>query len=191
MRHFKILWSLIMALAAMLAFAGSAMATSVTSTTGGATTTPTVHLVNSGGHVKLSNPIANIECSSTIQWTVEKHGAGVTTEGKVLTLEFTGCTNSWHVTSSANGSFFIHWTGGHNGLLGSTGMQIDTTRLGVTCVYETANTKLGNVTGGNPATISNSGSLPINGFLSSPLCGTGGAAFSGGYATTSALYVEN
>jgi hypothetical protein len=188
MKYLRMTGLLVVA-AAVLAFAASASATTVTTTTGGAAATPTIHLVNEGGHIKLTNPIINIECAVTAQGAVTVHGAGKQVEGQLATLSFTNCTSSWHVTPTNNGSFFINFTGGHNGLIGSHGAAIDATRMGVTCVYESNNSKLGTITGGNPATVKVEGTLPLNEFLSSPLCGGGAATWSGNLVTTSALYV--
>ncbi len=176
--------------AALMAFAGSASATSVTTTTGGAAATPTIHAVNEGGHLVLANSIANIECASTAEGSIESHGAGKAAEGKLSSLSFTGCTNSWHVTITAFGSIAIFWSSGEVGVLISVGLRITATRLGVTCNYETNNTTIGTVTGGNPATVDINASIPIAAG-SSALCGTGNAKLSGSYATTSALYVAS
>jgi hypothetical protein len=111
--------------------------------------------------------------------------------GNISVLNFTGCTNSWHVTAVAGslGSLSVEWTAGHNGVLKSTGSKVDTTRLGVTCVYQTNNTTIGTVTGGNPATLKIEASIPINTGESSGLCGTSAASWEGSYVTTSALYI--
>lgn len=142
------------------------------------------------GHLVLSNPIVNISCSSTAQGTFESHGAGTTASAKLTNLEITGCTNGWHVTTVNLGSIEIHWTSGYNGLLTSKSTKVDVTRLGVTCVYETAGaaTTIGTVTGGNPATLHVAASIPLNTAESSGLCGTGAHKWEGQYAFTSALY---
>jgi hypothetical protein len=193
MKHFKMLGLIAVALAVPAAFAATASATHVTTTTGGAAATPTIHATNGGGHIRIANAIATIECSSTIEGKIESHGTGVTAKGNLSTLNLTSCTNSWHVTSTTNGSIEIHYTSGHNGLLTSSGMQIDATRLGVTCVYNTLNTPLGTVTGGNPAIIHINGWLPLNSGLSSGLCGSGptNAQILGSYITTSSFYVAS
>ncbi|HEU4737915.1 MAG TPA: SGNH/GDSL hydrolase family protein [Solirubrobacterales bacterium] len=186
--HLRILSSGLLALAAAVAmvFAASASATVVTTSTGGAPATPTIHVVNEGGHVVLATPIASIACSSTIDAKVENHGAAVTASGSLTTLNFTGCTNSWHVTSATTGNFEIHHS---SGAVISSGAKVDTTRLGVTCIFETNNTKIGTLTSGNPATLHLEASLPV-GSGSSGLCGTKAAKWEGSYVTTSALYVE-
>lgn len=189
MRIAKSLGLLAIAAAAIMAFAANASATRFTTTTGGFAETPTIHAVNSGFHVTLSNPIANISCSSTIEAKVASHGAYTTGAGGVGTLTFTGCTNSWHVTSISNGSLEIHYSAGHNGWVFSSGARIDTTRLGVTCVYETFSTPIGNISGGNPAIINVNALVPLKPFESSSLCGAGSAVWEGQYRTTSALYV--
>ncbi len=196
MKYVKILGLLAVAAAALMAFAGTASATSVTTTTGGAASTPgnggtnppAIHAVNEGGHVVLANAIANIECSSTSEGSVTAHGAGKEASGPLSKLEFTGCTNSWHVTVTAAGSLSVAWTSGHNGTAKSTGAKVTTTRLGVTCNYETNATDIGTVTGGSPATLDISASIPIAAG-SSGLCGSGNAKWSGSYSTTAALYV--
>ncbi|HEU4739665.1 MAG TPA: hypothetical protein VFS54_11395 [Solirubrobacterales bacterium] len=188
MKYVKILGLLAVAAAALMAFAGTAMATSVTTTTGGAAATPTIHAVNEGGHVVLANSIANIECASTSEGKVETHGAGVPASGKLSSLSFTGCTNSWHVTVTAPGTLSVTWSSGHNGTAVSNEAKVTTTRLGVTCNYETKNTAIGTVTGGATATLDISASIPIAAG-SSGLCGSGNAKWSGSYVTTSALYV--
>jgi hypothetical protein len=112
-----------------MAFAASASATKVTTTAGGAAATPAIHAVNEGGHIKLANPIANIECSSTVEGTVTAHGAGVTVSGLISGLTFFGCTNSCHVTTTKPGTFEVHWENGHNGILTSTGFLVNATRV--------------------------------------------------------------
>lgn len=189
MRYLKVLGLAAVVVAALMGFAGGASATSVTSTTGGAAATPTVHLVNSGGHVTFANPIANISCSSTMEGAVASHGAGATVKLNLTNFSLTGCTNSWHYTTISAGSLEFHWTNGHNGTVTWTGAKFDSTRLGITCVYQTSNTSIGTITGGSPAKIDLAASIPIVAAESSGLCGTGNTKWEGGYETTSALYV--
>lgn len=196
MKHFKRLNPLAVAAVATMASATAASADYVTTTTGGAAATPTLHLVGDNGHVTFSNPIANISCSSTIEGTVSSHGSGASASGSFSRVEFTGCTNSWHVTGEtvngkAFGAFWIDSTSGHNGTLTSMWTRVRATRLGVTCVYETFLTHLGTVTGGNPATLIIEASIPIDPTESSGLCGTSNAKWQGSYVTTSALFVAN
>ncbi len=177
MKHLKDLSLFAVAAAALMAFATSASATSVTTTTGGAAATPTIHAVNDSGHVRLANAIANIECQSTAEGKVESHGSGFSTGGSISSLSFTSCTNSWHLTiENVNGGFGVftfEYTSGHNGTVTSTWTRVIATRLGITCEYETFLTPIGTLTGGNPATLDISASIPIVG--GSPLCGSGSA----------------
>ena len=82
MKFIKVPGSFVVAIAAMMAFAAGASATTVSSTTGGPAETPAIHAVNQTGHVIISNPIANISCSATFEAKVEAHG-GEAVEGKL------------------------------------------------------------------------------------------------------------
>src|SRR5690349_9315383 len=191
MKNRKILGLAAVLSAALMALAGSASATTVTTTTGGAASTPTIHMFNEGGHLSLASPIANIECSSTFEGSVVSHGPGATAKVNLATFSLTGCTNSWHFTTTSAGALEIHWTLGHGATVTWTGAKIDSTRLGVTCVYQTNSTSLGILTGGNPATLSLEANIPINTAESSGLCGSGNVNWAGSYITTSALYVAS
>lgn len=188
--HLKCLGLMAAVAAALMAFAAPASATSVSTTTGGAAATPTIHAVNEGGHVVVANSIANIECSSTFEGKVESHGAGKEASGNFSSFSLTGCTNSWHVTITFKGGWAFSWSSGEVGVYRIFGLEITTTRFGVTCNYSAPNTIVGTATGGNPATFDISGSLPIAAG-SSGLCGSGNAKWSGSYVTTSALYVNS
>jgi hypothetical protein len=174
MRCTKILGLLAVVAAALMAFAASASATTVTSPTG-SKTTPTIHAVNASGHVTLANAAANIECASTFQGTVESHGEGVTAKGSITSLTFTSCTNGWTVAVDNKGSFEAHWTSGYNGTLTSNGTTVTATLHtifgDIVCRYQTANTPIGTLTGGNPAELDGSASIPFH--SGGGLCGSG------------------
>lgn len=140
----------------------------------------------SEGHVTLNNPIAKVECASTLEGKVESHGAGVTVKGNVSTLSFSSCTNSWHVTTVSAGSLEVHETGTGDGTLTSSGATVEATRLGVTCRYATSSTAIGTLTGsfttGTNATIDLSGSIPFH--SGSGLCGAGAVGWTGSYVVT-------
>jgi hypothetical protein len=191
MRHLKTLGLLATAVAVLLAFAADASATTITSPTG-TVATPTIKAETEGGHLKLANPIAPIECASILEAKIEHHGPESVAGGKVSSLSFTGCTNFWHLTTVSTGELGIEWTSGYNGVVTSTGLKIDATRLGVTCVYETSATKLGTITGGTPATVHLEASLSINTKESSGLCGSGTAKLEGSYKLSSpeSLFVD-
>ncbi len=196
MKYVKILGLLAVAAAALMGFVGTASADYVTGTTGGSTpalNSIKIHAENEKGHVKLANAIATIECTSTVEGTVESHAGGTSggaAEGKISVLNWPTCTNSWHVTTEAKGRLWIDWTSGHNGTLVSDDTLVKTTRFLVPCNYETNHTHIGTVTGGNPATLHIEASIPIAAG-SSELCGSGNAKWEGNYVTTSQLYVVN
>jgi len=189
MKYVKILGLLAVAAAAMMALAASAGATIVKTETSGAAATPKIHAVNESTHVELDSPVGVIKCQSTVEGTVTSHGAGVTAAGPISTLTFTGCTEEWHVTVISSGTLEVHYTSGHNGTLTSNGAEVSATVGGITCVYKTTNTPIGTVTGGNPATLDISASIPVNTAKSSIFCGTNPTTWTGSYKTTSALYV--
>jgi len=190
MKQLKTLGLLVGACAALLALAAGASATSITSPTG-TVATPTIKAEKEGTHITLANPIATINCSSTIEGKVEGHGSESPATGKVSALSFAGCTNSWTVTTVATGELAVEWTSGYNGTVWSTGLTVHATRLGVTCNYATSATKLGTITGGTPATIHLEALIPVHSG-SSGLCGTGTAKLEGSYKLTSpeSLFVD-
>jgi len=185
MRYVKILGLLAVAAAALMAFAGTASATTITA--GGVAYTNTI-AASSEGHVVLDNPIAKIECASAVTGKVENHGPGVTASGKISALSFTGCTNNWHVTVVTPGSLEIHnISGTKDGTLTSSGATVESTRLGVICRYATGNTDIGRVTAtptGAPehATLDISAAIPFH--SGSGLCGSGVTTWTGTYKVT-------
>ena len=106
---------------ALMAVAGPASATSVTTTTGGAAATPTIHLVNEGGHTNVLNSVALVQCNMTLEGTVISHGTGKPTTISVSTLTFTGCTNQWHVTTKNTNTATV--TGGNPATLDVVGSR--------------------------------------------------------------------
>src|SRR6476469_742769 len=194
MRHLKALVLLALAATGLMLMAANASATSGTTITSptGTVATPTIKAETEGGHLKLANPIASIQCGSTLEAKIERHGTESAASGKVSSLSFTGCTNSWHVTTVSPGELAIESTSGYDGVVNSTGMKLDATRLGVTCVYETSATKLGTITGGSPATLHLEAALSINVKESSGFCGSGTAKLEGSYKLSSpeGLFVD-
>lgn len=190
MKYVKMLGLLVVAAVALMAFAGSALATTVTGP--GGDTTPTIHAVNEGTHVSLHNSIANIECKSTAHGEVEHYVSGTPT-GKITALSFTECTGGWVVHVDAPGSLEVHHiVGTTNGTLTSSGATVTATRFGVSCRYATNNTDIGTVTGhkgpNGEATLDIEANIPFHG--GSFLCGGATAAWTGSYTTTETLDVE-
>jgi hypothetical protein len=171
--------AVVLVFAALMGFAGTASATTVTSDAGA---TPTLS-VSAEGHVVLDNPIAKIECASAVTGKVESHGASVTAKGNIGSLSFTGCTNSWHVTVVSSGSLEAHIIGdGPNGTLTSSGATVEATRFGITCRYATSSTDVGRVTAGEHATLDISAAIPFH--SGSGLCGSGATTWTGSYGVT-------
>lgn len=191
MRFIKVPALLAVAAAALLALAGSASATTLTGSTEGETT-PKIHLVNENGHLKLANPIANIECGLTGEFFAESHGSGVTASYGLTELQWTNCTNSWHVTTAITGAFEFHYLSPGLGTVTWTGMTVTATRLGIVCNYRTEGTDIGTFTDssktGGPATVDVEGFLIIH--KSSGLCGVGAARWEGNLVTTNLVYLD-
>lgn len=202
MKYIKILGLLAVAGAAMMAFAASASATTVTGptfTTGVHTdevtrSTPIIHAVQEGTHVELHNAIVNIKCQSTVEGKVETHGTGVTATGKITTLNFFNCTDEWVVDVEKAGELIVHHIegAGTDGTLTSTGARVTATRAGLSCIYETNATHIGTVTGEKgpegEATLDIKANIPRVG--GSFLCGGATAQWTGAYTTTHTLKID-
>lgn len=155
MKCIKMLGLLAMTAAALMALAGGASATTITSPTGtdytGAIT------AESEGFIKLDGAFVTIECDSHIGSKVQQHGAGVTASGEVLALSFTNC--NYPTTIVKRGSLEIHAVNCDvnnecTGTLTSTGAEIAIHTSVGTCVFTTNATHIGsltptNETGGN------------------------------------------
>jgi hypothetical protein len=180
--HAKILGLLTATAIASMALAAGAMATTLTTSAG---ETPTFH-ATSEGHAVLHNPIASIQCGSTIQGTVTSHGAGVDVVTPLSSLVFSNCTNSWHVTTVSAGQTTLKWIAADEGTLSSDGVTVESTRFGTACRYATSNTDIGTLTDssktGGHATIHIAASIPFHG--GSALCGTGATKWTGAYTVS-------
>lgn len=150
MKYIKMLGLLAVEAAAVMAVAGTASATTITSSGG---ETPTI--IAASTHFVLHNPSLGTETTcteSTFEGTVESHGSGVPASGRISRHTFANCGNS-HVTVLHNGSFSIVGNGTTgNGTVTLTGSEITITNttVGVSCVYKTSNTHAGNLIGGTP-----------------------------------------
>lgn len=218
MKYVKILGLLAVAAAALMAFAASASATTITGGNNHATATGSVYTENikatveTNGHAVLLNPIAKIECHSVVEGKVESHGPGKTAKGKITKLQWgehgktdasgnlTGtCTNNWHVTTVAAGELEIHWKAEHEGTVTSIGATVEATRFGITCRYKTESTPIGTLTDSHKtgttaapktATFDIHGLIPFH--SGSPLCGSGTTTWEGAYEilTPDTLYID-
>ncbi|MGN6254863.1 MAG: hypothetical protein ACTHO8_07770 [Solirubrobacterales bacterium] len=161
MKYLKILGLAAIAAAALMAFAGSASATTLTSPAG--TTLPAGTLIKS----KLKSPKAvlhgafgNVECEeSTLEGKTANTGSSTeTVHGAVEGLTFTKC--NCEVVVLKKGELEIHTlnaTADGNGTVTASGQEVTTkcNFFGIEyhCIWKTSGTDLGTLTGGTPAVI--------------------------------------
>ncbi|HEU4738254.1 MAG TPA: hypothetical protein VFS54_04125 [Solirubrobacterales bacterium] len=190
MKKLKIAGLLAVAVAALMAFAATASASTTLTSPKGTAYFGTLH-ANTEGHAILAPPgLPQIECDSTAEGEVTANGTPATIASKALTFGTSGCTNNWHVTTVAPGSLTI----ASGGTIRSNALTVEATRFGIVCRYVTANTEIGLITDsaktGATATMHISGSIPFHN--GSGLCGSGATKWTGSYKidTPDALYVD-
>jgi hypothetical protein len=184
MKYVKMLGLLAVAAAALMAFAGTASATTVTSPEG-TLYTGTIHAESSNS--KLHGSFITVECSgSTVHGKSLTHGSTATAEGAINELTFSGC--NYPVTVKNAGTLIAHATSKGNGTLTSTGAEITIhTNVGE-CVFTTSATDIGTLTGGTGAKLDiDSSSIPRTG--GSFFCGSSGE-WTGNYTVTSPSYLS-
>ena len=188
MKYVKMLGLLAMAAASLMAFAGTASATTVTSPPG-VTYTGHIEASSENGHVILhaSNGVT-IECAGFATGSLTSHGAALTASGAISHLTFPGCTGGDTVTVITAGSLEAHAIGGGNATLTSNGATITAVdgATGVACEYTTSNTHVGVVTGATTST--GHATLDIN---SAKIPRTGDSILCGSTATWTGNYKVN
>jgi hypothetical protein len=207
MRYIKTLGLLAVAAAALMAFAGTASATSLTSPAG---TTYTSTISATSTNSTLHGSFITVTCKhSAVTGKVESHGAAVTAGGKISSLTFSEC--NYPVTVSKPGSLEIHTeyelvkthengtktyaqkaTSNGNGTLTSTGAEIKIHTSVGECIFTTSATDIGLLTGSttkNAVLDIDSSAIPRTG--GSFFCGSSGE-WTGNYTVTtpSTLYVH-
>jgi hypothetical protein len=179
MKYVKMLGLLAVAAAALMAFAGTASATIVTAPAGTAYTGK-IHASTENGHAILHNAFTTVECSGTVEGTVETHSLAGTAHGKISVLTFPVCTGTNTVTVAANGLLEIHAGANGHGTLTSSGTQVVITNheFGGTCIYTTNNTQIGTLTPAptntGHATLDITASIPRTGGSLGVFCGSTG-----------------
>jgi hypothetical protein len=166
MKYVKMLGLLAVAAAALMAFAGSASATSITSSAGN---TPTIEA--SAGTTELhagdSKSFLTVVChTSNVKGTVTSLHTATPQSGPISTLDFGGCTQT--VTVLQNGSLSVTGTSTTgNGTLTSSGAEIRIhTSAGPVCTFKTNNTHIGTLTKGTHGVLDiQSALIPASGFL--------------------------
>lgn len=145
MNQCKMLGLLAIAAAALMAFAGTASATTLTSPAG---TTYTGTLKATSTSVSMQGSWTSISCKhSTLEGSLEAHGASVTAVVNLGTLTFGEC--NYPVTVLKAGTLEIH----SNGSITSSGTEIALHTSVGECVYGTNNSTFGTLTGGTPAAL--------------------------------------
>jgi hypothetical protein len=200
MKYAKMLGLLAVAAAAMMAFAGSASATTLTGSGGTTLGVGTkIHAVNEGT-VTLDGGVVITCTESTVEGEVTVAGdATHTAKGTNTTLTFGGCNHT--VTVLTPGTLEVHTEGAtanNNGTLTSSGAKITVIThsfiLGTAhCIYETNNTDIGRVTGSgtthSTATLDiDSAAIPI--VNTDEICGFGTAEWTGSYSVTTPDYLD-
>lgn len=197
MRYLKLFGLAAVAATALMACAGAASATVLTSPTGTVYTgkvTIEPHTV-----IELHGSFTTVKCNDAhLEFNVERHGVGVTVGGNTTTHTFYEC--NFPVTVLKAGSIEIHAVNCNpnnecTGTITSTGteMQVETS-IG-TCIFTTSNTHIGTLTPTNDteghATIdTNSTKLPRTG--GSIFCGSAGTLTGAHTVTTpSTLWVNS
>lgn len=185
MKYAKMLGVAAMALAALMAFAGTASATRVTAPAN-TLFTGTIKATSTNTELHNSFTFGTIKCGhSEVEGTVTSHGSGVTAVGSISKLTFTSCTGGEPTSPvTKRGTLEVHYTSGTNGTATSNGAEviIHKTLVG-TCVFTTSNTDIGTVTGGKPASLDINSST-INQTGSNPFC-PATATWTGNYTVTS------
>jgi hypothetical protein len=186
MKHIKILGLLAVAATALMAFAGVASASTVTSPAG---TAYTGTIAATAGTTELVGSFTTVKCTaSSVEGNVKTHGAGVTAEGPINKLTFSGC--NFEVTVKKTGTLIAHATSGGNATLTSKNAEVIVHTSVGECVFTTNETHIGTLTGGTPAKLSiASAAIPRTG--GSFLCGSS-AKWSGTYTvnTPKTLFVS-
>lgn len=185
MKYVKILGLLAVAATATMAFAGSASATTVTSS--GSAYTGKLHAASEG---KIAVHFPNgqtAECESTIEAEIETHGSSVTAEGEIDHFTFTGCGVGTHVHVKKPGKLIAHAiAGGAQLTLSGAEFEVTNTSFGITCIYTTGTglsfgTLTGSSTTGGKATVD----------MNLVATRTGGSAICGATATWTGSYTVN
>ncbi len=197
MKYIKMLGLLAVAATALMAFAGTATASTATSPKG--TVYTGTYKAEVEGSVKLDGTFVTVQCNqSTIEGQVEQHGANVTTGGKITSMTFSEC--NYAVTVLRNGTLEAHQTGSKgfdaDGTVTSTGLEFTLhTSVGI-CTFTTNNTDVGtgtltssDTTGGNATLDIATSKIPRT--AGNFLCGSSGS-LTGSYkvVTPSTLYID-
>ena len=182
MKYLKLMGLAAIAAAALMAFAGSASATTLTGAGGTVLNKGTSIVSAAEGRTTLHPPIGDIFCENskvsgkTTNNSGEKDAEGRTlpVTGSIEALTFEECNAEVVVLNK--GTLSISEGTGSNGTLRGTGNEVTVTFSGFHCIFKTNNTKLGTVTGSNTtgatATLDIEATIPRTGGRSGAFCGS-------------------
>jgi hypothetical protein len=181
MKYVKMLGLLAVAAAALMAFAATAPATTLTGPETGKIWTSTI-TAESEGATELHGSFVTVKCNkSHVEGAVENHGNAVTAGGNISTLSFSECNFPVKVLKA--GSLEIHPVVHANpgvettGTVTSSGAEVTIETSIANCLFTTKATDVGTFTGtndtGKTATLDiNSAGIPRTGH--SIFCGSAG-----------------
>jgi hypothetical protein len=180
MKHVKTL-ALAAVAAALLATAGTASATELTSPSG--TRYTGILKAESEGAVSFHGPFTTVTCNnSTLEGKVEQHGPGKTVAGNLSTVTFTSC--SFPVTVLKKGFLEFHNIAGTNdGTVTWGGGEFTIQTSIASCLWGTAATDIGRLT----SAPSNTGHATLD-IGSAGIPRTGHSFFCGPSATWTGFY---
>lgn len=163
--------------AVLMAWVGTASATTVTSPAG---MTYTSTLSATSTYTVFHGAFISFSCThSQFAGKVESHGASSTVKSNLSSWTFSGC--NYDVTVKLRGSLEIHATAGGNGTLTSSGTELLVHTSVGECIFTTSGTHIGTVTGGTPANVDlGSSAIPRTGgsfFCGSSMEWTGNYTF--------------
>ena len=191
MKYLKILGLAAIAAAALMAFTGTASATTLTGAGGASLGAGTEIKSAAEGTTVLHPPIGDIECkeSTVAGKTSNAGGSSETVSGNIESLTFSNCNAT--VTVLAKGSLEIHTktaSADNNGVLTGSGNEVTVEFVGFHCIFKTSGTTLGTVTGsattGGSATLDIEATIPRTGGRSGAFCGST-AQWTGSYSVSS------
>lgn len=191
MKYLKLMGLAAIAAAALMALAGTASATIITSPSGTQYSGTLKTELNGGEAILKSSFIGEVKCKkSTVEGKIETQGAEVTASGRISTLDFTECNGVVTPISTEEvggvkyyGSLEAHTeykegkvqAANNNGTLTSKNTEVTVELAGLHCIFRTSatGTELGLVTGGTPATFkAESAAIPRTGGRSGAFCGS-------------------
>ncbi len=174
MKYVKMLGLLAVAAAALMAFAGTASATSLTSPLG---TTYTEEIVATSTNSELDGAFVTVKCGhSEAKGEITAHGGEAPVSGDITSLTFTEC--NYPTTVESAGTLSIN----SENKVTSNGAKVSIATSVGTCVFTTNNTSVGTLAEGENAALNiNSSKIPRTG--GNFLCGSSGT-WTGSYDLT-------